>query len=274
MIKKIFSYILLLLVSVVQINAQIGINTYSPAAAFGVQANTSGSTDKILRITNASNIETLQIRNDSRIGLGVSNPLVNLDLRGTDGAIGIGYTNTSASDAGAGAIRYNSTLKTLEYSDGTVWIRLQANPQKAFVIANNLSGQAIGQNSSGVYSGVLKNWTVLSDYTNSFNSASGVFTTPRAGLYSVLVTAVFNPIAVRANAQFELSIYAGAGNNLKSVVPYLKAASSVPLTGICRSIFYASAGQVIQITTYLSGFDSAPRLSSDGSLNILTIAEM
>lgn len=274
--KKLFSCTLLFLIAGIQIYAQIGINTHSPSALFEVESNTSGGSNKVLRITNSTNVETLQVNNDGYIGLGVSNPLVNLDLRGTDGAIGIGYTNMDAANAAAGAIRYNSSFETLEYSDGTQWIRLQANPQRAFVVANNSSGQTIAQYSSTppVYAETLHHWTVLSDLTGSFNPTTGTFIAPRTGLYSVSVTAVFNPINVPVNGHFELTIYAGPGNSLKTVTPYPSPAVSVPLTSISRSIFYVSQGQTIYTSVYIANFVTAPQLSTDGSFNLLTIAEM
>lgn len=273
---KRYTYILFFFVSVMQMQAQIGVNTDAASALLEVYSNTSGSTDKVFRTVNASDVETLQIRNDGRIGLGVANPLTNLDLRGIDGAIGIGYTNMSASDAGAGAIRYNSSLQTLEYSDGTEWIRLQATPEKAFVIATNSYGETIpmtGAASAGLVG--VSNWDVVYNITNSFDPLTGTFTAPRSGIYSASVSLVLDPIAVK-NGQYELTFRRGLGYNFnKRVVSFLAdTPASTPLTNSCQVLLYLEKDEILRVTVYLGGVTTDGKISTDPSLNIITISEM
>jgi hypothetical protein len=57
------------------------------------------------------------------VGVGTSAPTVRLDARASSGdaAVGIGSSSQTASAAGSGAIRYNSTSGEMEYSNGTSW---------------------------------------------------------------------------------------------------------------------------------------------------------
>ncbi len=190
-----------------------------------------------------------------------------------ENAIGVGYTNLTATAAGAGAIRYEATSKVLQYSDGTTWLSLQANPDKAMVIARNSSGQRF-TSSSGVSAGRIQNWTKTYDKTNGFDPVNGYFTASRNGVYSVSVTAVFQTNNISAGGQYELTI-AGGSTQLKSVVPYLSAVTSISLTNVCKGLFYLAAGQQIQVTVYIASAATVnPIMSTDPSLNILTIAEM
>lgn len=67
-----------------------------------------------------------------KVGIGNTSPNANLDIRTsptstTDpgaGFIGIGTTSTAASAAGAGAIRFNTTNRLIEFSNGTSWLSL------------------------------------------------------------------------------------------------------------------------------------------------------
>lgn len=276
--KKFYIYTLLFILFSISTYSQVGINTSSPAATLDIWSQT--TSNNVFRVVN-ENAENVQIINDGRIGLGVSNPSVNFDLRGLDGAVGIGYANISASDAGAGAIRYNSTLQMLEYSDGLQWVSLQASPVRLFIIANNSSGQVLPITDYVAHE-PLVGWSILYDNTgtNSFDVSTGIFTAPRTGLYSMSVTAVFSPTDIVGKGtdigQYELSFYgAGAGGQLlKSVVPFLAKDTNVELTNTCRAIFYLTMGAKVTVAAYIKGVDAPQVLSPDGSLNMLTIAEM
>ncbi|MBD8347084.1 MULTISPECIES: hypothetical protein [unclassified Dysgonomonas] len=266
---------ILFLLPFLTIQAQIGINTETPDAVLEVLSSTSVSTGKAFVTSNSDNYETMQIRNDGYIGVGASNPLVKLDLRADnlskENAIGIGYTTLTAANAGAGAIRYEETSKTLQYSDGETWLTLQANPDRAMVIARNSSGQAL-TTVNGVASSRLTKWTKSYDKTGSFDAVTGFFVAPRNGVYSASVTAVFQPNSMSSGAQYELTL-TGGSISLKTVVPYLSTVTSINLTNTCKGLFYLTAGQQLQAGVYITSAVN-PVLSTDASLNVLTIAEM
>lgn len=272
-----YIFILLLLVPILSVEAQIGVNTDTPEVLLDVVSST--STGIVLTTSNSDNKETMQIRNDGYIGMGVANPLVKLDLRSTtlaqENALGIGYTSQTAAQAEAGAICYNPTSKTLEYSDGTVWIQLQANPDKAMVIAKNSSGQEFVVRTTGsVVSGTIGNWTTVYDKTGNFNATTGTFTVARDGVYSVSVTGVFPNTSLPQGSQYELSLFASSGVTLKCVVPYLSEVVNGNLTNNCKGVFKLNIGQTIVPTIYIQATYINQKLSMDGSLNMITIAEM
>ncbi len=272
-----YIFILLLLIPTLSLKAQIGVNTETPEVLLDIVSST--STGTVLMTSNSDDKETMQINNNGYIGMGIANPLVKLDLRSTtlakENALGIGYTSQTAAEAEAGAIRYNPTSKTLEYSDGTVWIKLQANPDKAMVIAKNSSGQEFVVRTTGnVASGAIENWTNVYDKTGNFNTSTGRFTATRDGVYSVSVTGVFPNTSLPEGSQYELSLSASSGVTLKCVVPYLSEVVNGNLTNNCKGLFKLNAGQTIVPTIYIQATYINQKLSVDGSLNMITIAEM
>lgn len=281
--KKIQTTILLALSFAIYGHAQVGINTDAPSALLEVVSSTTASAGKAFITSNSDNIETFQIQNSGYIGVGVLAPLVKLDLRSSslaiENALGIGNTTQTATDAGAGAIRYNETVQALEYSDGTDWFRLQVNPNKAMVIAQNSYGQTyIPVWTNDIYYTIgttIANWTSIYDRNGNFNPVTGIFKAPRDGVYSASVTAVFTDISMTAGAQYELWLRNLTLNTkLKSTVPYLSKVESMELTNVCKSLVYLTAGQELVVYVYMNWLESNVTMSSDGSLNVLTIAEM
>lgn len=167
------------------LQAQVGINVENPRAMLDIKST--AAIPLPLLVHDANDKELFRVTNDGNVGIGVSSPKVRLDARATtgDGAIAIGMTSQAASTAAAGAIRYNTTGKELEYSNGTVWTALKANPQKALVVARNWTQRVFVNNNVTT---TLTNWTSIVDLTNSFTESTGVFKAPRDGVY----TATFN----------------------------------------------------------------------------------
>lgn len=274
--KKYYIVIIFCFLYVFILKAQIGINTESPSTLLDI-VSSSSTTLRTLVLSNSDDKETLLIRNDGYIGMGVANPLVKLDLRSstlTNGnALGIGYTSKTAVQAGAGAIRYNATDKTLEYSDGTTWVRLQSNPDRAMVIAK-VASHVFTPNSGNIIGTYLRNWTTIYDKTGNFNSVTGVFVAPRDGIYSAAITGVFDNATIGSGGQYELTLGSSSGVALKSVVPYLSAITNSNITNVCKALFYLQKGQTLSSQIYIAGVQSTIKFSSDASLNTLTIAEM
>lgn len=264
------------------IYGQIGINNIDPKASLDVTSTETNQSHIVFNVDIPTNHNgALNIYNNGNITMQQDqSSFVKFDLRNrlTNGesSIGIGYTDLSATEAQAGAIRYNPTYQALEYSDGLNWNRLQTNPTKGFVIANNSSGQRMSNIPSFLaYYESLKNWTSVYDQTNSFNPSNGIFTAPHTGLYSVSATATFDNISVRQGGQYEVIINGNnGGSEFKSVVPYLTAVTSGRISNMAQTILYLTAGQTIEVYVYFNLFDRAPSLYTDASFNTLTIAEM
>lgn len=269
------------------VNAQIGINTEDPSASLDVLVSASSGTS--LRISSSNNT-LLTIDENGYAGFG-SDSKTNLDLTGTDGIIGIGNSSQDASDAGAGAIRFNSELNILEYSDGYEWVPVKISPDKVFINANNGSEMIVG-NKSDInyytsecsYSGDLTGWTVkptglINKFINSFEPDTGIFTAPHGGLYNVSVTSVFKPIPIYGNGQFEL-LLSTTKETLKCVVPCVlkenETKEDIILAGNCQTVFFLEAGETIKSKVYFYRFskDTSPQLSADAALNNITIAEI
>ena len=122
------------------------------------------------------------------MGIGTSGPNAKLDIRTSPtsisdpgaGYIGIGTTSTTAGTAGSGAIRYSTSGGgVLEYSNGTAWNTLTSTVTKSTVIAKNLSGQSIADQTATN----VTNWTGIVDNNNNFDESTGIFTAPRSGNY-------------------------------------------------------------------------------------------
>ncbi len=167
---------------------------------------------------------------NNRIGIGNSSPVARLDIRTNpgdtsdpgEGYLGIGTTNTNASSAGAGAVRYStSDGGVLEYSNGSSWNTLTSSIQKSVVIAKKSSSQTINNNSTST----ITNWTEITDLNNDFTYSNGRFYAPRTGNYVVSFSFDFGSGNISGGTQVEamLIVYSSGGtelSNKKSVVSY------------------------------------------------------
>lgn len=84
-----------------------------------------------------------------KVGIGNTSPNANLDIRTTPtsttdpgaGFIGIGTTTTTASAAGAGAIRFNTTNRLIEFSNGSSWLSLAPGNTPMYAQFSSNAGQ-------------------------------------------------------------------------------------------------------------------------------------
>ncbi|MBF0577508.1 hypothetical protein [Dysgonomonas sp. GY617] len=277
--KRLVCSFIIVIIIAFNINAQIGINTEDiSAATINIVSQGNTSTTKAIKITDSNNMNILTLTDEGNLGLGIDNPSTKIDLRSTsriDNAIGIGYTTMTASDAMAGAIRYNPLITNgaIQYSDGNKWITLQNQPPKALVIAQNSTQQSfINLGTAGV---PITNWTKTFDQNNDFNAATGIFTARRSGIYSVSSSLVFKigNITAGPTSQVELSHDGGASATASTLVGYTSSVNGVPLTISCKSFHYLAQNGTLKITIYQStGYTQA--LSGDKTQNTLTISEM
>lgn len=258
--------------------AQVGINTQDPLATLDVLSTANTAESSVLITSNSDNTETLKVKNDGAIGtMTVSNPLVKLDVRGKDGIIGVGYADISAVEAKGGAIRYNPSLKELEYSDGVSWFQFRFTPQKAFVVVTHSKTWSFPTygGSSTTFNGPIENWdTPNIDKTNSFDAKTGLFTAPNEGLYSFTVNVVFDKENVTPSSYAELNISVPGVGALKTVVPFFQSANSVPISFSVRDVIYLSKGDQRSVRLFLSGFSASPKVAADAALNVMTIVEL
>ena len=211
------------------------------------------------------------------IGVGVLAPRVPLDMRsnGTQNALGIGFTTMTAAAAAAGAIRYDETDPTdlpvgpkIQVSDGAVWHRIYMGPQKAVVVARKITTQLIA---SGGTPANLIDWDEVRDMSNSFVPATGVFTAPRDGTYTFLLTFNFNSTVITDASYVLTQFYNTATNTIlaQSYKTFGQSMTGSSNDGATRS---SQAGGSSTITlTLLAGQTIVPRLYqniSTGSVNL------
>jgi hypothetical protein len=106
---------------------RVGIGTTSPTEVLDVIGNVKatsfvGNGTQLTQIYNldandANPQNALYVDNSGNVGIGTTAPAINLQVAGD---IRVGDC-TTCSSANAGAIRYNSTLKKVEYCDGSAW---------------------------------------------------------------------------------------------------------------------------------------------------------
>ncbi len=258
------------------LSAQIGINTEVLDATLNIVSTSNVSTSKVLKITNSDNKELFSVQNNGYVGIGGSNPVVKLDLRTSSGSnevLGIGTTSAAASQLGAGAVRYNDTNSSIEYSDGEDWRILQSLPPKAYVIAQNSSAMSVPTLTDDVNWG---GWTILKDVTSSFNASTGMFTAPHTGTYAFSITAVFsNVITTFSSAYLELNfiVNSATADDVKSVKP-LPSKGTFPQVGITNKAFmYLHENDMVNVYIWHES-GSTQKLSPDAALNTYTITEL
>ncbi|GAA4155248.1 hypothetical protein GCM10022217_13220 [Chryseobacterium ginsenosidimutans] len=169
--------------------AQTGIGTSNPQGALhidGTKDNATTGTPTAAQVAN----DVLINKTTGFIGVGVLNPQVKLDMRsaGIENALGLGTTTMSAAAAAAGAIRYDAvsplgTGPAIDVSDNLSWKRVYVAPQKAVVVERKISSLAIAPAGTDI-----TGWTEVRDMSSSFDPATGIFTAPRNGTYTFLLT--------------------------------------------------------------------------------------
>ncbi|UOU99827.1 hypothetical protein MUU74_07715 [Chryseobacterium daecheongense] len=199
--------------------AQVGIGTNNPQGALHVDGAKDNATSGTPTPTQVSN-DVIISKTTGFIGVGVLNPQVKLDMRsaGAENSLGLGTTNMSASDAAAGAVRYdvvNTPVGAkIEVSDGSVWNKAYIAPQKAVVVVRKVSSQSIPASTATT----IINWNEVRDMSNSFTPSTGEFVAPRDGTYTFLLTFNLNGAVINDGSRVESQFYNPATNTVLASV--------------------------------------------------------
>ncbi|AZA80192.1 hypothetical protein EG347_07190 [Chryseobacterium sp. G0186] len=200
-------------------HAQIGIGTKNPYGALHVDAakdNTTTGTPTAAQVAN----DVVINKSTGFIGVGVLTPQVKLDMRsvGSENSLGLGTTTMTAAAAAAGAVRYDvvnvPTGAKIEVSDGLVWSKAYVAPQKAVVVARKVTSQLITPGAAAN----IGNWNIVRDMSNSFDGTLGIFTAPRNGTYTFLLTFNFNGAVINDGSRVESQFFNTTTNTLLASV--------------------------------------------------------
>lgn len=261
--KQLFIYLALSIFASVTY-AQTGVGTKNPQGKLHVDGAKDNPATGTPSATQAAN-DVIVDKTTGFIGVGVLVPKVPLDMRSTDtqNAIGIGTTTMLASVAATGAVRYDeSTGAAIDVSDGTNWKRLYLAPQKAVVVARKISTQSIASNASTPANVI--NWQEVTDLSGSFDPTTGVFTAPRTGTYTFLLTFNFVGVPVIDGSRVETQFYqtsAPAGILARSYKTFGKSMTGTTNDGGAGSTRNTQAGGSSIITlTLTAGATIVPRL--------------
>lgn len=246
--------------------AQVGINTQNPQATLDIISGGNTASTKALSVKNNLGADIFTIQDNGYTGLSVANPSVLLDLRDgqNNSIIGIGGTSQTPSEVGVGVLRYDQVYRSLDLSEGTQWKQLSANHEKVHVVANLVSTtQIFSQNRTAT----IINWSELSDETNSFNAATGIFTAPHGGNFTTSISMTLKDVASYSNnfnAYIVLSLIASSGETVKSLSSYNTEGSTLIKTPSisCTGSFSLTAGQYLRADLYNYLGSDASQLNS------------
>jgi len=203
-------YIFLLLLHLFSlVLSQVGIYTQKPLSQFHIDGGKDNPiTTNIPNAVQESN--DFVVTSTGFVGIGTINPVVKFDLRsaGLRNAIGLGTTTMTANEAGAGAIRYEPALSRFQISDGTNWETTIVLPTKAVVVARMTNPFSVNYNTDVNITG----WEEVKDLSSSFDPVTGIFTAPRDGVYTMLMTYNFvsGPVA---NSSMVINQFYSPSNN-------------------------------------------------------------
>ncbi|KXH84324.1 complement C1q domain-containing protein [Chryseobacterium kwangjuense] len=259
------------------IAAQIGISTSNPLGTLHID----GAKDNTASPGPAQLSNDVIITNTGFIGAGVLNPIVKLDMRsaGLQNAIGLGSTNMTASAAGAGAVRYEPTQARIQVSDGNVWEAALVLPTKAVVVARMTSAFSVNYNTDVNITG----WDEVRDLSNSFEPATGIFTAPRAGVYTFLMTYNFVSGSVANSSEVTSQFYSPSTSAIlaRSYKTFARGNEEAQVGGSAVITVNLAAGQTVrpQLNQNITGSGArALRVNADwthpdAGFNNLTIIE-
>lgn len=278
--KNIFILVLINLCALGNLTGQTGINTTAPLKPLHIDAAKDNSA--IPTISEKQN--DVVVDQTGRMGIGVENPAVKLDLRsGTNvGIIGIGNTTQSAAAVQGGAMRYNPTLQVLEYSDGVAWHPLaNSPPPKAMLVAKKNTAQTVTQNNASQY---ITGWDVQdSDGGAIFDAGTGIFTAPRDGFYIVSFNVTFASATIANNSRVETIVETNQAANNNPTFISVNAytgwqGGALPnnfTSGSCNAIFNLQAGSTIRFRVWHNlGGNRSIHIASSGDYNSLSISEL
>ena len=229
--------------------AQVGINTQTPEAILDIQSKGNAASTKALSVKNNTAVNIFDLRDDGRIiTSGVLAPAILFDLRDgkNNSILAMGESNQTAAAAKAGAVKYDTSTKSLYLSDDTSWNVLASDYIKAFVVTDIISASQIFANNTN---NTIKNWTVLSDLTGSFNATTGIFTAQRSSVYSVSLNITLNDGAIGAKTQLQASLVASGGQQVKSITTF-NAAGSLSAGVQCSGNFLLASGETLSIVLW------------------------
>jgi hypothetical protein len=257
--------------------AQIGIGTSLPLGNLHID----GAKDNTASPTSTQISNDVIISSTGFIGAGVLNPVAKLDMRsaGLQNAVGLGSTTMTASAAGAGAIRYEPTQTKIQVSDGNVWETTLVLPTKAVVVARMTNAFSVAYNSDVNITG----WDEVRDLSNSFDPLTGIFTAPRAGVYTFLMTYNFVSGSVANSSEVTSQFYSPTTSAIlaRSYKTFARANEDAQVGGSAAITVSLAANQTVrpQLNQNITGSGAralranADWTHSDAGFNNLTIIE-
>jgi hypothetical protein len=229
----------------------IGMQTASPQQMFHFD----GGRDNNINVapTTAQTANDVVFTSTGNVGIGTISPVANLDVRtsptsttdpGT-GFIGVGTTTATASSAGIGAIRYNTTSNMFQFSDGANWM-IFSKPMFA-----QFSGNA-AQSFSTVGTKInfpTTNINIASGSSSISIASNNTITLPAGRIYKATLN-----MAWMNGTWGRFAIYNSSSNTMISTTAHLENGSTnFSGSGIATTFIDATAGSVNIDCRYVGG---------------------
>ena len=226
--------------------AQVGINTLNPQALFHIDGAKDNPTQGTPSTTAAAN--DFIVTSNGAVGTGVLSPKVKLDTRSTNNTaagVAIGYTNQSAAQAGAGALRYQDVSGgLLQVSDGVTWNNTFSNPTKSFVAAHIVANNATVKFGSTPTD--VKGWSTVKDINSDFVASTGIFKARRDGVYNINFSYDFVQGSVVAGSMVEAQVIKSETTIvMKCLKTFAKANRDSQAGGNCNASVYLNKGETL-----------------------------
>jgi hypothetical protein len=203
--------------------------------------------------TTAQTANDVVFTSTGNVGIGTISPVANLDVRtsptsttdpGT-GFIGVGTTTATASSAGIGAIRYNTTSNMFQFSDGANWM-IFSKPMFA-----QFSGNA-AQSFSTVGTKInfpTTNINIASGSSSISIASNNTITLPAGRIYKATLN-----MAWMNGTWGRFAIYNSSSNTMISTTAHLENGSTnFSGSGIATTFIDATAGSVNIDCRYVGG---------------------